>query len=267
MKKEKRSESGDKKDRRVLGDQWLDWNGEPVDEEINEGRRTFLLLASLILAGLVLLSLLLLYLVLPRFKLFGSVWAAVITAAVIISALALIIWYLILALKVVYRRRYLKICLDRKNRLLFFLLPYVIKLASFLGISGDRLGHSFIQVNNSLAFNPDRSGNLLVLLPRCLDREIMKEIKEKCEQYTDVEYYSTAGGSAARKLVVKTSPRAIIAVACERDLLSGIQFVSGEIPVIGIPNKRPKGPCKNTVIDTSEFETALKYFHSGDSGQ
>lgn len=254
---------GPRKDRRVLGDEWQDWDGEVIEEEITESRRTFLMLSSLILAGLVLISLLFLYLVLPRFKLFGSFWAAVITAAVIVLAMVLVCWYVILALKIIYRNRYLRICLDRKNRLLFFLLPHVMKLASFLGISGDRLGHSFIMVSNSLAFNPDREGKLLVLLPRCLEKEIMKQIKESCEKYPDdVVYYSTAGGSAARKLVKKISPRAIIAVACERDLLSGIQFVSGEIPVIGIPNKRPRGPCKNTLIDPSEFESALKYFHS-----
>ena len=262
MNKDNNPDKGSKKDRRVLGDEWEDWDGEIVDEEINESRRTFLVLSSIILAALVLIALLFLYLILPRFKLFGSLWAAVITAAVILTALVLVCWYVILTLKVIYRNRYLRICLDRKNRLLFFLLPYVMKLASFLGISGDRLGHSFIMVSNSLAFNPDREGKLLVLLPRCLDRDIMKRIKESCDRYPDVEYYSTAGGSAARKLVKKTSPRAIIAVACERDLLSGIQFVSGEIPVIGIPNKRPRGPCKNTLIDPSEFDSALKYFHS-----
>ena len=262
MNKDKNSDKGPLEDKRVLGDEWQDWNGEIKEEEINESRRTFLILSSIILAGLVLISLLFLYLVLPRFKLFGSLWAAVISAAVIIAALVVVCWYIVLTLKIIYRNRYLRICLDRKNRLLFFLLPYVMKLAAFLGISGDRLGHSFIMVSNSLAFNPERKGNLLVLLPRCLDRKIMKKIRKSCEKYSDVEYYSTAGGSAARKLVKKTSPRAIIAVACERDLLSGIQFVSGEIPVIGIPNKRPRGPCKNTLIDPSEFESALKYFHS-----
>jgi len=261
MNRRNETEKGRKKDKRVLGDQWLDWDGEDVDEEINEGKSTFLWLSFFILLGLILLALLLLYLILPRFKLFGSFWATVITAAVLVAAIVLLVWYVILTLKIIYRKRYLKICLDRNNRLLFFLLPYVVKLASFLGISGDRLGHSFIQVNNRLAFNPDLKGDILVLLPRCLNRDIMKEIKKICEMYPDVIYYSTGGGSAARKLVVKTSPRAIIAVACERDLLSGIQFVSGKIPVIGIPNKRPKGPCKNTIIDPSELESALKYFH------
>jgi hypothetical protein len=250
-------------DRRVLGDQWLDWNGEEVEEEINEGKRTFLVLSAVILSGLILISLLFLYLVLPRFKLFGSIWATVITGVIIVSALVLLLWYAIVALRVMYLKRYTRICLDRKNRLLFFLLPHVIRLASFLGISGDRLGHSFILVNNTLVSSPDREGNVLVLLPRCLDREVMNSITERCKKYDDVEYYSTAGGSAARKLVVSKSPRAIIAVACERDLLSGIQFVSGEIPVIGIPNSRPGGPCKNTIIDPSEFETALRYFHTG----
>ena len=39
-----------------------------------------------------------------------------------------------------------------------------------------------------------------------------------------------------------------MAVACERDLTSGIQD-SYPIPVIGVLNERPFGPCRNTRVD------------------
>jgi len=71
MNRRNETEKGRKKDKRVLGDQWLDWDGEDVDEEINEGKSTFLWLSFFILLGLILLALLLLYLILPRFNLFG----------------------------------------------------------------------------------------------------------------------------------------------------------------------------------------------------
>ena len=49
-------------------------------------------------------------------------------------------------------------------------------------------------------------------------------------------------------------------MACERDLLSGIQDICNQIPIIGIPNIRPEGPCKNTTIDLNEFEKAVHTF-------
>jgi hypothetical protein len=57
-------------------------------------------------------------------------------------------------------------------------------------------------------------------------------------------------------------PKAIIAIACERDLLSGFVEVNPRIRVVGVPNERPEGPCKNTVIDKSELERLVRKFIS-----
>ena len=54
-------------------------------------------------------------------------------------------------------------------------------------------------------------------------------------------------------------PRIIIAVACERDLSSGIQD-SYPMPVFGITNRRPYGPCYDTDVDLERVEEALKIF-------
>ena len=53
-----------------------------------------------------------------------------------------------------------------------------------------------------------------------------------------------------------------MAIACERDLTSGIQEVA-EIPVIGIINERPEGPCCNTRVDLNKVEEAIRYFIEG----
>ncbi|WP_242864780.1 DUF116 domain-containing protein [Youngiibacter fragilis] len=50
----------------------------------------------------------------------------------------------------------------------------------------------------------------------------------------------------------------IIAVACERDLSSGIQDTY-PLPVYGILNKRPKGPCLDTLVPLKQVEKALEY--------
>jgi len=45
-------------------------------------------------------------------------------------------------------------------------------------------------------------------------------------------------------------------VACERDLTSGIKDCY-PLPVIGILNERPFGPCFNTIVDVSKIDAAL----------
>ena len=52
-------------------------------------------------------------------------------------------------------------------------------------------------------------------------------------------------------------PKAVVAIACERDLASGIQDVY-PIPSVGVLNLRPNGPCYNTHVDLEEFRRAIE---------
>jgi hypothetical protein len=45
-------------------------------------------------------------------------------------------------------------------------------------------------------------------------------------------------------------------VACERDLTSGIQDTT-PLPVYGIFNQRPFGPCLNTQVPVAQVEAVL----------
>ena len=60
------------------------------------------------------------------------------------------------------------------------------------------------------------------------------------------------------KIIIDNKPKAVIAVACERDLTSGIQDMK-HIPVLGVFNKRPNGPCVDTLIDIHEIENAINF--------
>ena len=64
------------------------------------------------------------------------------------------------------------------------------------------------------------------------------------------------GGTLARKVIVEKRPKLVIAVACERDLTSGIKDCY-PLPVIGILNDRPHGPCFNTLVEMAKIEQAL----------
>ena len=73
------------------------------------------------------------------------------------------------------------------------------------------------------------------------------EILDIADEYR-VKVKVVTGGTAARNLVGKEKPEIILSVACERDLSEGISEVS-KIPVIGVLNTRPNGPCIDTCVD------------------
>lgn len=161
-----------------------------------------------------------------------------------------------------------------------FLLPFTIALSEFLKCYKDSIRIFYINFNNIIVKSNIKkysSGNVLVLLPHCMQNSLCK-IKitnhidncQKCfkcsigyiiEIVKNYELYSVAvatGGSSARNIVYSTKPKLIIAVACERDLANGIADVK-HIPTIGILNKRPNGPCIDTCVDMEELKQVLEY--------
>ena len=61
-------------------------------------------------------------------------------------------------------------------------------------------------------------------------------------------FFVVTGGTLARQTVKNIRPKAVLAIACERDLTSGIQDVY-PLPAVGVMNIRPNGPCYNTHVD------------------
>ena len=88
---------------------------------------------------------------------------------------------------------------------------------------------------------------------RCNIGRIKKVVEENRLESVAV----VTGGTAARNAAFRVKPELIIAVACERDLASGIADVRG-IPVIGILNERPHGPCHNTTVDMNKLMQTLE---------
>ena len=60
-------------------------------------------------------------------------------------------------------------------------------------------------------------------------------------------------------------PKAVLAIACERDLMSGIQDVF-PLPAVGVLNIRPNGPCYNTSVDMNEVRRQLEEIIEPESG-
>ena len=151
------------------------------------------------------------------------------------------------------------------EKLLLSLLPKAVWLGAKFGISRDRVGNSFIKVQNlvtkSTAHKPD-PGRVLILLPRCLRSETRGQIASRING-DSFKVVTAGGGEEARESIKQFQPTLILALACERDLMSGIRDVAGKVPVLAIPNKRPDGPCKNTYISLAELDEALRFIKDG----
>jgi len=159
-------------------------------------------------------------------------------------------------------------------------LPLMIIIARIFGISKERVRNSFIKVNNELVLAESKHyepGQVLLLLPHCLQSSrcpvrLTYDIFncKRCglcpvhgllaltEAY-GVHMAIATGGTIARRIIVQKRPRLIVAVACERDLASGIQDAY-PLPVFGVLNERPLGPCLDTLVPLATLENTLRHF-------
>jgi hypothetical protein len=255
------TESAEKKKDRKLGDEWADWSGDPAsfDAEIDETRSTFFALAALALfvfVGLIALSW---YLIKPRFQQFSPLLPDVIQWGLILLAAISLVLALIEGFFVVKLGRSL-FPYKLMQRVILSILPKAIWLGGKFGISRDRVGNSFIKVHNLIIKSYSKrlsAERVLILLPRCLKREARARITDRIDGNTKV--LTVAGGEEAREAIKQYRPDFILAIACERDLMSGIKDVAEKIPVLAIANKRPEGPCKNTDFSSGELDEAFRF--------
>jgi hypothetical protein len=247
---------------RKLGDEWLGWDGNLTSNNISveTGKRLFLGLAMLAIFVLAVGLLFAWYLIEPRINQLNARLAH--SFRVIILALIFVLLFVFLqtVLSIIFHRNLL-IRIKNKNFSITFLTALILSLGRKIGISYDKMGNSFIKVSNSLIMTTKwkiSNSKIIILLPRCLRRPIQNQIISIADKY-QCSIYTVPGGELARKIIAEHKPSAVIGVACERDLLSGIRDVHN-IPVIAIPNERPEGPCKNTIVDYKKIEDAVQFF-------
>ena len=160
------------------------------------------------------------------------------------------------------------------------LFPFILLWGRILKISRRNIEKSFITLNNtlmkyrSLRVHPNE---LLVISPHCLQLaacqyKITYDINNchQCGRCTigamlkmareiGFNFEVVTGGTLARKLVREMHPKLVLAIACERDLTSGIQDVY-PLPAVGVLNIRPNGPCFNTTVDLKQVRTMIEKF-------
>lgn len=165
------------------------------------------------------------------------------------------------------------------------LFPFATTLGKLLNIPKYKVQQSFVEVNNVLVSQYQikvPADRILILTPHCIqwDKCVHKITRnvENCHQCGNCgvgemlrlshkygcKFVVATGGTLARQMVKEARPKAIVAVACERDLTSGMQDVF-PLPVLGVPNERPFGPCFNTKVDINKLEQAVKAFMEEES--
>ncbi|WP_196592725.1 DUF116 domain-containing protein [Pectinatus sottacetonis] len=166
------------------------------------------------------------------------------------------------------------------------LFPLILLWGRILKISRRSIERSFVNLNNRLIkyrhikVKPE---DLLVLSPHCLQLASCKykitydvnnchkcggcAIGEmlKMAEKVGFHFHVVTGGTLARKLVREMHPKLILAIACERDLTSGIQDVY-PLPAVGVLNIRPNGPCYNTTVDLVEVKAMIQKYIINEDG-
>ena len=163
-----------------------------------------------------------------------------------------------------------------------FFYPMTMWVGRLFGVSKEEIEDSYIKINNQMTVSQDRKyrpEEILILAPHCLQNtncphKITIDVQNchrcgKCSvaglldiaEETGVNLVVASGGTFARKLAKEYQPKAIVAIACERDLTSGIKDMNAQhIPVVGVLNERPNGPCYNTTVQICKVRQALAEF-------
>ncbi|MCK5236769.1 MAG: DUF116 domain-containing protein, partial [Deltaproteobacteria bacterium] len=171
-----------------------------------------------------------------------------------------------------------------RGLLIKFFLPLMIMAGGVLKIPRIKIEKAFIEINNDIVRRMIRkmaksgkklkANKILVLLPHCIQLDdcklkVTRDVKNcagcgKCEvgdllELTEkygLELFVLTGGTVARRRLEEYRPQAVVAVACERDLSSGIQDAY-PLPVLAIVNDRPHGYCVETGVSIAAIKDAL----------
>lgn len=223
------------------------------------------------------------YLIAPRLAALHEDLPGLVGVAALLAFAAIALGLAMIALSAVTGRRVLfsQRITATVVRVLF---PPVLMLSSMIGLEKDEVKRSFIAVNNALVGagrdTISRDGKVLLLLPHCLQatscrHKITGGLIENCRgcgqcviagllemaKEHSLALVVATGGTLARRVIGEVRPSAIIAVACETDLTSGIRD-SYPLPVYGVLNERPHGPCRDTTVDLGRVREAIAFLGS-----
>jgi hypothetical protein len=241
---------------RRLGHEWDEWDGRPLPNQGNYDSSPALFFAwsaiSLAIGlGVIALGL---YLLTPRLRTVYASLPSLLWSALLLGGSLLWAWWGLLLLSHEIRRPLLPERLAERGPFLR-LMRLTSRIADRFG-RRDWVENSAVKIYNNLAVMRGRKvgqGELLLLIPRCLSKVTLDGVLGIAGKY-GVPVFVATRGQLARRVIRERRPRAVVAVACERDMVSGLHDVAGKIPVLGLTMTLPAGPCKDASLDLGQLE-------------
>jgi uncharacterized protein len=247
---------------RRLGHEWDEWDGRPLPNAGNYDSPPALFFAWSALALVVGLGLsaLLLFLLAPRLRAVHPTAPVLLWTGLLMVGSVLWAWWVILLLSYETARPLLPERLAERGPFLQ-LMRLTSRIADRFG-RRDWVENAAVKVYNSLAVMRGRKvsqGELLLLIPRCLSKVTLDGVLGIAGKY-GVPVFVATRGQLARRVIRERRPRAVVAVACERDMVSGLHDVAGKIPVLGLTMTLPSGPCKDASLDLGQLERWVRSY-------
>ncbi len=245
---------------RRLGHEWDEWDGRPLpaNGDFSAEPGLFFRFAALTLGVAMGGAAVVIYLLAPRL---GAAWSGLprlLWLTLGAAAAASWIWFGVLLLSF-YGSGFAppEAWLERGPYLrLMSLTSHVSRLFG----RRDWVEHAAIDVYNTLVERRTRTvgkGELLVLIPRCLSKQALDGVLAIAGRY-EVPVFVATRGQLARRVIRERRPRAVVAVACERDMMTGLRDVAGRLPVLGLTMRLPNGPCRDAMLDLDLMERWVK---------
>jgi hypothetical protein len=247
---------------RRLGHEWDEWNGRPLPNQGNYDSSPalfFVWSAITLTIGLGLLALGL-FLLAPRLGDIHQAAPALLWTGLLVAGSLLWAWWGVLLISYELGRPLLPERLAERGPFLR-LMRLTSRVADRFG-RRDWVENAAVKVYNSLAVMRGRKvgqGELLLLIPRCLSKVTLDGVLGIAGKY-GVPVFVATRGQLARRVIRERRPRAVVAVACERDMVSGLHDVAGKIPVLGLTMTLPSGPCKDASLNLTKLEEWVRAY-------
>jgi hypothetical protein len=248
---------------RRLGHEWDEWNGQPLanggDFRTTTGK--FFLFTAVGLAGMLAAATAAIFLLTPRLAQLASWLPRALYLADACVAVAGCVWLALIGLSYATNRALLPGRFAERG-LLLKTLRLSSRVGEVFGVQRDWTDNAAVAVYNRLAWAREwrvRANEMLILIPRCLSRTALEGVMDIAKRY-DVATFVATRGAYARQAIRERRPRAVVAVACERDMVSGLHDVAGRLPVLGLTMQLPIGPCKDASLDLVRMEAFVKKY-------
>jgi hypothetical protein len=247
---------------RRLGHEWDEWDGKalPNQGDFDSSPGLFFAWSAAALAIGLALAALVLFLLHPRIVGLHPVLARALWIGLMAFGLVLWLWWGVLYASYRTGKPLLPESLAERGPFLR-LMRQTSAMANRFG-RRDWVENAAVKVYNTLALLRGRkvsTGELLLLIPRCLSRETLDGVLGIAGKY-GVPVFVATRGQLARRVIRERRPRAVGAVACERDMVSGLHDVAGKVPVLGLTMTLPSGPCKDALLNLRQLEDWVRAY-------